>query len=63
MAAAVVQFGDGIRPVKSMPSHALAIDEDPSLADKAADYDYEEKAIQIANDDLNRKNKQVCGGM
>ena len=54
-----IQFGDEIHPIKTTPSRVFPINEDPSLARKAAGYDYEEKAIQIANDDLNRTNKQV----
>ena len=54
------QIGDEIHPVKTTQSRVFPISEDPSLAAKAASYDHEEKAMQIANDDLNRKNKQVC---
>lgn len=54
------QIGDEIHPVRTTQSRTFAIDEDPSLKRKAASYDHEEKAIQIADADLNRKNKQVC---
>lgn len=61
MAEADVQFGDGIRPVKTTHSRTFDISAHPSLAQRAraTEYDSEEKAIQVAKEDLNRKNKQV----
>jgi hypothetical protein len=59
MAEADVQFGDGIRPVKTTQSRTFDINTHPSLAQRVAEYDSEEKAIKVANEDLNRKNKQV----
>lgn len=59
MAEAGVQFGDGIRPVKTTQSRTFDVNAHPALAQKAREYDSEEKAIQVANEDLSRKNKQV----
>ena len=59
MAEAEVQFRDGIRPVKGTESRVFAVNEDPSLARKVANFDGEERALRIANEDINRKNKQV----
>ena len=55
-----IQFGDEINPVKTASSRVYSIaSKEPSLPEKAAGHDLEEKAVQIANEDLNRKRKQV----
>lgn len=35
--------------------------EDPSLSEKVESYDLDEEAVRIADEDLNRKKKQVWG--
>ena len=54
-----IQFGDEINPIrKTSTAYSNAVKE-PSLSEKAAGHDLEEKAIQIADQDLNQKKKQV----
>ena len=56
-----IQFGEEIHPAKTGGSKVYSTAKrDPSLSENGGSYDVEEKAVQIANDDLNRKNKQVC---
>lgn len=52
-----IQFGEGIRPVKTATSQAY--NKDLSLSEKTGTYDLEERALRIADDDLNKKKKQV----
>jgi len=49
----------GIHPVKSAASKVY--NKDPSLSEKV-DFDVEDRAMQIANADLNQKKKQVSRG-
>jgi KUP system potassium uptake protein len=51
-----IQFGEEIHPVK--PSTSKVYNKDPSLSEKKS-FDVEDRAIQIANADLNQKKKQV----
>ena len=60
MAEADVQFGDGIRPVKTTQSRTFDVENDASLARQGANFDSEERALKITTDDLSRKHKQVC---
>lgn len=53
-----LQFEDGIHPIKTAGSRAYSISsKERPLPEKAGGYDLEERAVQIANDDLNRKKK------
>jgi hypothetical protein len=55
-----IQFRDEIHPVKTSNSRVHPIEKSsPSIIEKEASYDEEEKALRIANEDLNRKKKQV----
>jgi hypothetical protein len=57
-----IQFGDDIQPVKTASSAAIYKKEGlmPSLSEKPAGYDEEERnAARIADADLNHKKKQV----
>ena len=54
-----IQFGDEISPVKKTVTSYSNANKDPSLSEKAGGYDLEERAIQIADQDLNQKKKQV----
>lgn len=60
MAEADVQFGDGVRPVKTTQSRTFDVENDASLARQGANSDSEERALKITTDDLSRKHKQVC---
>jgi KUP system potassium uptake protein len=51
-----IQFGEGIHPVKTATSKVY--NKDPSFSEKNG-FDIEDRAIQIANADLNQKKKQV----
>ena len=51
-----IQFGGEIHPVKTAASKVY--EKDPSLSEKN-DFDVEDRAMQIANADLNQKKKQV----
>jgi len=58
-----IQFGEDIQPVKTNKGatfNSKAHDGYPSSSEKSRAVDIEDKAVQIANDDLNKKNKQVC---
>lgn len=50
---------DDIRPVNSHNRAASPARENASISEKTTDRDVEEQAIEIANADLNSKNKQV----
>ncbi|KAH9206123.1 potassium transporter-domain-containing protein [Leptodontidium sp. 2 PMI_412] len=51
-----LQFEDGIHPIKTAGSRAYSISsKEHPLPEKAGGYDLEERAVQITNDDLNRK--------
>jgi hypothetical protein len=51
-----IQFGEEIHPVKTGTSKVY--NKDPSLSEKNG-FDIEDRAMQIANADLNQKKKQV----
>lgn len=58
-----IQFGEDIQPVKtnkSATAYSKAQDGYPSSSEKSGAVDVEDRAVQIANEDLNKKNKQVC---
>jgi KUP system potassium uptake protein len=58
-----IQFGDEIHPVKSTGTTAYSgTRKDAFLSEKTGGYDLEEKAVNIANEDLNRKKKQTYKG-
>lgn len=55
-----IQFRDEIKPVRS---NGLAFGDvlaESKVSQMASSYDFEEKALEIANEDLNKKKKQVC---
>lgn len=57
-----IQFGEDIQPVKTNKSatvYSKAHDGYPSSSEKSGAVDVEDRAVQIANEDLNKKNKQV----
>jgi len=54
-----VQFGEEIHPVKSTGVYSSTVRE-ASLSEKNEDVNFEERAVQIADADANRKKKQVC---
>jgi len=51
-----IQFGDEIHHVKTTSSKVH--NKDPSVSEKNG-LDIEDRAVQIANEDLNQKKKQV----
>ena len=51
-----IQFGEDIHPVKTASSKVY--NKDPSVSEKNG-LDIEDRAVQIANEDLNQKKKQV----
>jgi hypothetical protein len=53
-----IQFGEEIQPARTTASKAYTKDL-ASFSEKSAGVDLEERAIQIANEDLNHKKKQV----
>jgi len=55
-----IQFGDDIHSVKQSESspYATALDKS-KMSQKVTGFDIEEKAVEIANADLNHKKKQV----
>lgn len=57
-----VQYEEGIHPVKSKneSAHYSKALEEHALSEKNSSADLEERAVRLANADLNRKNKQVC---
>ena len=58
-----IQFRDEIKPVRSNRSNGLAFGDvlaESKVSQMASSYDFEEKALEIANEDLNKKKKQVC---
>lgn len=61
-----IQFGDEIKPVRSNRSNisnGLPFGDvlgESKVSQAATSHDFEEKALEIANEDLNRKKKQVC---
>lgn len=54
-----VHHEDDIRPVNSHNRPVSPVRGNASLSEKTTDRDVEEQAIEIANADLNSKNKQV----
>lgn len=60
-----VQFGEDIQPVKTKNSstvYSQAHNDHPALNEKGEAVDLEDRAaVQIASEDLNKKNKQVSG--
>jgi hypothetical protein len=54
-----IQFGDEISQVKSTKNVYTSAHKHPSLDEKAGAVDFEERAIQIADADLNKKKKQA----
>ncbi|TVY78242.1 Potassium transporter [Lachnellula suecica] len=60
-----IQFGEEIQHVKTKNSaagHSQAHDGIPALSEKSEEVDLEERAVEIANEDLNKKNKQTYTG-
>jgi hypothetical protein len=56
-----IQFEDGIKPVKSTGvSYIVGTGTSNSTSEKSAEYDAEAAQNAIADEDLNRKKKQVC---
>lgn len=55
-----IQFGEDIHPAKTAISKVY--NEDPSFPEKNG-FDIEDRAMQIANADLNQKKKQVSAGL
>lgn len=58
-----IQFGDETKPVRSNRSNGLSFGDvlaESKVSQVATSYDFEEKALEIAHDDLNKKKKQVC---
>jgi hypothetical protein len=53
-----IQFGEEIQPARTTASKAYTKDL-ASFSEKSAGVDLEERAVQIANEDLNHKKKQV----
>jgi KUP system potassium uptake protein len=55
-----IQFGDEIRPVKSngAPPYTTVL-RDSKVSQRITSHDLEEKAVRLANEDLNTKKKQV----
>lgn len=51
------QSGEEINPAQK--SGDVSEHKDPSLSEKAEGYDLDEEAVRIADEDLNRKKKQV----
>jgi len=60
-----VQFGDEIQPVEtrnSLTVYSQARNDHSALDEKGEHVDLEDRAaVEIANEDLNKKNKQVSG--
>ncbi len=54
-----IQFGDDINPAKA-PNSSYGYKQELAISEKLAGVDAEERAIQIANADLNHKHKQVA---
>lgn len=52
-----IQSGEAVNLAQK--SRAVAEHENPSLSEKADSYSLDEEAAQIADEDLNRKKKQV----
>ncbi|KAG4029088.1 hypothetical protein MFRU_017g00260 [Monilinia fructicola] len=63
-----IQFGDEIKPVRSNRSNisnGLPFGDvlgESKVSQAATSHDFEEKALEIANEDLNRKKKQTYAG-
>lgn len=58
-----VAFGDDIHPVKSAGATIYSTGRKQSISEKDGDsYDIENRAAQIANEDLNQKKKQTFSG-
>ncbi|KAH6681627.1 putative potassium transporter 5 [Halenospora varia] len=59
-----VQYEEGIHPVKSKneSAHYSKALEEHALSEKNSSADLEERAVRLANADLNRKNKQTYTG-
>jgi hypothetical protein len=53
-----IQFGDDINPAKT-PNSSYGYKQELAISEKPAGVDAEERALQIANADLNHKHKQV----
>lgn len=53
-----IQFGEEIHPVKSAGVYSAMV-KDAALLEKNGGLDLEQRALQIADSDLNRKKKQV----
>jgi KUP system potassium uptake protein len=56
-----IQFGEEIQPARTTASKAYTKDL-ASFSEKSAGVDLEERAVQIANEDLNHKKKQTFTG-
>ena len=55
-----IQFGQEIQPVKSNGVYTSTPFTHPSLSEKSDGVDLEARAVRIAEEDSNRKKKQVC---
>jgi hypothetical protein len=54
-----IQFEEEILPVRSAGVYTSGFNH-PSLTEKSEVVDLEARAVRIAEEDLNRKKKQVC---
>ncbi|KAF7879587.1 hypothetical protein EAF04_000782 [Stromatinia cepivora] len=60
-----IHFGDEIKPMRSNRSNGLAFGDvlaESKVSQAATSHDFEEKALEIANEDLNKKKKQTYTG-
>ncbi|KAI9645857.1 hypothetical protein NHQ30_005293 [Ciborinia camelliae] len=60
-----IQFGDEIKPVRSNKSNGVAFGDvlaESKVSQTVTSHDFEEKALEIANEDLNKKKKQTYTG-
>ncbi|CAD6442667.1 46d617b6-b905-4ce3-b3ef-7f9893f81754 [Sclerotinia trifoliorum] len=60
-----IHFGDEIKPMRSNRSNRLAFSDvlaESKVSQAATSHDFEEKALEIANEDLNKKKKQTYTG-
>ncbi|KAM3068697.1 hypothetical protein ACMFMG_010875 [Clarireedia jacksonii] len=57
-----IQFGDEIKPVKSHGVPYTDVLRESKVSQRVTSHDLEEKAVQLANEDLNTKRKQTYRG-
>ncbi|APA10178.1 hypothetical protein SS1G_07398 [Sclerotinia sclerotiorum 1980 UF-70] len=61
-----IHFGDEIKPMRSNRSNGLAFGDvlaESKVSQAATSHDFEEKALEIANEDLNKKKQTYTGWM